>query len=149
TLQIIAEIIARLSVHPHGSVRPRSTQRLVHPNHVDVVRQGSQSHLRRLLRQFRYPLLFRGHGVRLRCSGHVSLQRFQNPASPSLPRVPVRRVPLARRYYETLRRPAAPPTSLRCPSLGGTSPCACVRTSRSSDADDGPGAFGSGSPAPA
>src|SRR5262249_15832777 len=77
----------------------------------------------------RDPLLFREHGIRIQGSGHVALQRFHNPASPSLPRVPVRRVPLARRYYETLRHPAAPPAALRYPSLGGPTPSPCIRLS--------------------
>jgi hypothetical protein len=37
--------------------------------------QGGESHLRRLLRQFCYPLLFREHGIEFRCTRHVSLQR--------------------------------------------------------------------------
>ena len=49
----------RLSVHARGPVRPRAQVRLVQPTQVDVVSQGSESHVRRLLRQLSYPLLFR------------------------------------------------------------------------------------------
>ena len=37
--------------------------------------QRSERHLRSLFRQLRDPLLFREHGTRVRCLGHVSLQR--------------------------------------------------------------------------
>ena len=132
--KVLVEIQVGLSVHARRPVRSRTQIRFVQPLQVDVVGQGSQSHVRCLFRQLRYPLLFRGHGVRLRCSGHVSLQRFHNPASPSLPRVPVRRVPLALRYYETLRRPVLRPAALRCPSLGSTILCVCFRVSLEPDA---------------
>jgi len=69
-------------------------------------------HPRSLLRQLRYPLSLRGHGDQVRSPGRVSLQRFLNQASPSLTRVPVRRVPPVRRYYETLRIPPSFPPRL-------------------------------------
>src|ERR1700730_2134920 len=60
-----------------------------------------------------YPLSLRGHGAKAQSPCHVSLQRLHAPASPSLPRVPVVRVPLVHRYYETLRLPTAPHAALR------------------------------------
>src|SRR5262245_356248 len=116
----LVEVVDGLSIHAHGPVRPRSLIGDRQPVHVHVVGQGSQTHLRVLLRQLRYPLLFRTHGYQVRSPGHVSLQRFLNQAPPSLPRVLVRRVPPARRYYGTLRLP--PPVPPRLVTRGGYHP---------------------------
>ena len=50
--------------------------------------------------------MFREHGGRSRCTYHVSLQRFIRGV-PFPPQGPFGMVPLARRYYETLRLPTA------------------------------------------
>ena len=55
-------------------------------------------------------------------------QRFLNQAPPSLPRVLVRRVPLARRYYEALRLPPSFPPHLL--TRDGYRPSVCLRSPR-------------------
>ena len=76
------------------------------------MRQVREGHLRGIPGEFRDPLLFRGHGLRSRCTWHVSLQRFMRrrplPSSGSLGTVPP-----AQRYYGTLRLPAARLAALR------------------------------------
>jgi hypothetical protein len=57
--QVHRIVRSRLSVHARGPVVPRSQVSLVQPTEIDVVSQGGESHVRRLLRQLSYPLLFR------------------------------------------------------------------------------------------
>src|SRR5262249_25371173 len=112
----------RLSVHARSTVFARAPVRLGQPMKIQVVVERGEPHLRRLLRQFRYPLLFRGHSVRFRCTGHVSLQRFRSPAPPSLHRVPTGTVPRLPRYYGALRFPANRHDQLPCRSPAVTTP---------------------------
>jgi hypothetical protein len=58
-----------------------------------------------------------------------------------IPRVRAARVPLLHRYYEMLRHPANLPAALRCASLGGTTPRACVRASTQTRRRSGAGSF--------
>ena len=76
------------------------------------IRQRREGHLRAVPGEFRDPLLFREHGGRSRCTYHVSLQRFIRGVH-FPPQGPFGMVPLARRYYETLRLPAAHFAALR------------------------------------
>ena len=122
-------VVGRLSVHARSSIRSRAVECLYHPGKVQVVVERREPQLRRLLRQLRYPLLFRGHGIRFLSTGHVSLQQFRNPAPPSLRRVPAGWVPRLHRYYEALRFPTDRLAALRGASRGDTSPCACIRLS--------------------
>lgn len=67
-------------------------------------------------------------------------------ASPSLPRVRWMSVPLLRRYYETLRRPAAPPAVLRFLRLAVPSCAPAFVSSFGPTPAKRPGAFWTGSP---
>ena len=58
-LQVRLVVRGRLSVHAHRSVLARPPVGLAQPGQVEVVVQGSESHLRHLLRQLCYPLLSR------------------------------------------------------------------------------------------
>ena len=58
-LQVRRVVLAGLSVHAHGPVLAGPAVGLVQPVDVDEVGQGRESHLRALLGEFRYPLLFR------------------------------------------------------------------------------------------
>jgi hypothetical protein len=69
-------------------------------------------------------------------------------ASPSLPRVPQRAVPPARRYYETLRLPHARPTPLNDATRLPV-PCACVRSHEPDAAARGQELCGRAAPTPA
>jgi hypothetical protein len=108
-LQVVQQaqpvVVGRLSVHARCPVFAGPVESCDQPGQVQVVVEGSESHLRGLLRQLRYPLLFREHGIQFRCTGHVALQRFSHSALPSLHRVPACWVPRLRRYYEALRFP--------------------------------------------
>ena len=55
-LQVRRVVRRRLSVHPHGPVLARAPVRLEQPVDVDVVGERRERRLRRLPRQFRYPL---------------------------------------------------------------------------------------------
>src|SRR5271166_6119983 len=111
--QVEPVVVGRLSVHARCTILAGAVVRLAQPAKVEVVVEGRESHLRRLLRQFRYPLLFREHGIRFQSTGHVSLQRFRNLAPPFLHRVPAGWVPRLHGYYEALRFPTDPFAALR------------------------------------
>jgi hypothetical protein len=53
------EVLARLSVNARGPIAASTQVRFVQPIKIDVVSQGSEPHLGRLLRQLGYPLLSR------------------------------------------------------------------------------------------
>jgi hypothetical protein len=55
-LQVLCIVLRRLSVHSHGPVLASESIRLFHPVDVDMVGERRQRRLRRLPRQFRYPL---------------------------------------------------------------------------------------------
>ena len=110
--QVVLVVGRSLSVHADSSVLAGLGIRHVHPIDVDVMRQRREGHLRAVPGEFRDPLLFREHGGRSRCTYHVSLQRFIRGV-PFPPQGPFGMVPLARRYYETLRLPAAHFAALR------------------------------------
>jgi hypothetical protein len=57
--QILVEIRDRQPVHAHGTIAAGTLIRSGQPALVDVVGQGSESHVRSLFRQLGYPLLFR------------------------------------------------------------------------------------------
>src|SRR5262249_44745002 len=124
--------LGRLSVHAWSTVLAGTLVRLDQPYQVQVVIERSECHRRRLLRQFRYPLLFREHGSRFRGTGHVSLQRFRNPAPPSLSRVPAGEVPRLRRYYEALRFPDPVSRCFFCIRFAIPRPAPVVRSRHSS-----------------
>jgi|SRR6516162_2018667 len=77
------------------------------------MRQSREGHVRAFPGEFRDPSLFRGHGIRSRCTWHVSLPRFVKwrplPSPGSLGSVP-----LVPRYSETLRPPDSLLAALRC-----------------------------------
>jgi len=84
---------------PAGHLRSRGTVpagavvSLDQPGDVQVVVEGGEPPLRRLPRQLRYLLLFRGHGFRSLRTGHVSSQQFRDTAPPSLRRIPAGEFP--------------------------------------------------------
>ena len=57
--QVQPVVLGRLSVHARSPVLAGPVVSLEQPGEVQVVVERSESHLRRLLRQLRYPLLFR------------------------------------------------------------------------------------------
>ncbi len=63
--QVLLVFRSRHSVHAHRPVFARAAVRFAKPVDVHQVGQGSESHLRRLLGQLCYPLLFRGHACRI------------------------------------------------------------------------------------
>src|SRR5262249_37491084 len=115
-------IVVGLPVHTRGTVFAGPAVGLAQPAEVQMVVERGKSQRRRLLRQLRYPLLFRGHGIRFLSTGHVSLQRFRSPAPPSLHRVPSATVPRLRGYYGALRVPANHHNRLPCRSPVITTP---------------------------
>src|SRR5271156_6493013 len=75
-LQVDLVFVRGLSVHADGPVPACSGMGCEHPFDVDVMRQGREPLVRAIPGEFRDPLSFRGHGIRSRCTWHVSLQRF-------------------------------------------------------------------------
>ena len=53
------------SIHAHRSVLAGASVRFFEPVDVHQIGQRCERHLRRLFRQLRYPLLFRGHDYRI------------------------------------------------------------------------------------
>src|SRR5271167_3996669 len=101
--QVPQVVFSGLAIDTHGTVQTRPPDGFAQPIEVEMVVERGEPHRRRLLCQLRYSLLFRAHGIQFRCTGHVSLQRFHNPAPPSLHRLHAGRVRRLRGYYEALR----------------------------------------------
>ena len=111
-LQVDLVFRRRLSVHADGPVRACPSIGCEHPFHVDVMGQGRERHLTALA--WRVPRSVVVSWTRTRVSAYPPCfpPTVHKTASPSLPRVP-RVVPLAQRYYETLRLLAAHLAALR------------------------------------
>jgi hypothetical protein len=64
-LQVLPVRVPRLAVHARRPAFTRAMVRFGEPLQIHQICQGREAHLRRLLRQRRYPFLFRGYDVRI------------------------------------------------------------------------------------
>ena len=82
-----------VTIDSHRPIFAGPPVRLFQPVQIHVVSQGGESHLRVDPGQFCDPLLFRADVVGCHRTHYLSLQRFRDPAAPSLQRVPAARFP--------------------------------------------------------